>query len=156
MPKKGGTNAKIPATEGAKRRPLNEKYEVERVVSGPRILDGAYLIKWSGYPVSQNTWEPRSHLPESVFEDDSDPLSFPFEVIATTTASANAAALAAHKLSLTPKPRNPEDVFSHSSEELPSSHDEWQPSQDDSLVPEDDEVGEDTDAYPENFLGGVG
>ena len=70
-------------TDGAKRRSLNEKYEVERVVAGPRFLDGAYLIEWLGYPDSQNTWEPRSHLPDSVFADDSYALSFPFEVIAT-------------------------------------------------------------------------
>ena len=86
-----------------------------------------------------------------MFDDDSEPLSFPFEVIATTTASANAAALAAHKLALTPKPRHPKDLSSPSSEERASSNDEWVPSVDESRVPEEDEVCGDTDAYdPEN------
>jgi hypothetical protein len=85
-----------------------------------------------------------------VFADDSYALSFPFEVIATATASANAAALAAHKLARTPKPRHSEDVCSDSSEELPTSNDEWQRSLDDSLVAEENEVGGDTDAYLEN------
>ncbi len=113
-------------------------------------MDGAYLIKWAGYPDSQNTWEPRSHLPASVFDDDSDPLSCPFEVIATATASANAAALAAHKLALTPKPRHPDDVFSDSSAELPSSNDDWLPDTDNNLEPEEAEGGGDTEGYPEN------
>jgi hypothetical protein len=60
------------------------EYEVERIVSGPRLMDGAYLIKWAGFPDADNTWEPKSNLPDSVFEDEDDPLSFPFEVIATT------------------------------------------------------------------------
>ena len=29
---------------------MQEKFEVERIVCGPRIFDGAYLIKWAGYP----------------------------------------------------------------------------------------------------------
>ncbi len=98
---------------------------MERIVSGPRLLNGAYLIKWAGFPSSANTWEPRSHLPDSVFEEEvpgAGP-SFPFEVIATNTAAANAAALAAHKLSLTPKPW----VDKSSSESSPEvrGKDEW-------------------------------
>ncbi len=76
-----GINGKQPRTESPKRRDSLQKYEVERIVSGPRIVGGAYLIKWAGYPDSDNTWEPRSHLPDSVFEDDAGPLSFPFEVM---------------------------------------------------------------------------
>jgi hypothetical protein len=99
---------------------------VERIVSGPRLLDGAYLIKWAGFPSSANTWEPLSHLPDSVFDEVSGAgPSFPFEVIATNTAAANAAALAAHKLSLTPKPWVAKSSI-ESSPEVPGK-DEWIP-----------------------------
>jgi hypothetical protein len=110
-------------------------------------LGGAYLTKWAGYLDSDNTWEPRSPFPDSVFEDDAGPLSFPFEVIETETASANAAALAAHKLSLTPKPFIA-DVSSESSDELVSSKDEWLPGTTDCLRDRDEESGGETEGYP--------
>ena len=118
-------------------------------MSGPRIVDGAYLIKWAGYPHSDNTWEPQSNLPDSVFEDEAESLSYPFEVIATNTqnlnltltltltstltltlkviatktALANAATLARHKLTMTPIPTRA-GGSSESSPEVASSKDE--------------------------------
>ncbi len=77
-----------------KRTRSPDTFEVERVVEGRRILDGKYLIKWAGYPESQNTWEPLCNLPDDVFSENTQSMSYPFEVIATATASANAAALA--------------------------------------------------------------
>ena len=40
-----------------------DEYEVERIV-GRRTFQGKihYLIKWFGYPPSQNTWEPEENL----------------------------------------------------------------------------------------------
>jgi hypothetical protein len=74
-------------------------------------------------------------------------LSFPFEVIETETANANAAALEAHKLSLTPKPFIA-DVSSESSDELASSKDEWLPGTTDCLRDRDEESGGETEEYP--------
>jgi hypothetical protein len=83
-------------------------------------------------------------LPDSVFEDDAGPLSFPFEVIATKTALANAAALARHKLTITitPKPRTA-DVSSESS----SSKDEWLLGNGDSIMDVEEESGGETEGY---------
>ena len=122
---------------------------MERIVSGPRLLDGAYLIKWAGFSSSANTWEPRSHLPDSVFEEEvpGAGLSFPFEVIATSTAAANAAALAAHKLSLTPKPWV-DKSSSESSPDVPGK-DEWIPDPENSGADDDDGTGGGTDGYGE-------
>ena len=41
----------------------NNYYEVEKIMDR-RIVRGKkeYLIKWKGYPESQSTWEPNSHL----------------------------------------------------------------------------------------------
>jgi hypothetical protein len=133
-------HGKQPRTESPKRRDRQQEYEVEKIVSGPRIVDGMYLIKWTGYPDSANTWELRRNLPESVFEDETGPLSFPFEVIAATTAVANAAVLARHKLALTPKPR-PDDFGIESSPEGASSHDEWQPGSEETIVDVEEESG---------------
>jgi hypothetical protein len=41
------------------------EYEVERIINHRCIGQGKrlqYLIKWKGYPESNNTWEPTSHL----------------------------------------------------------------------------------------------
>lgn len=40
-----------------------QEYEVEKVL-GKALVDGKehYLIKWKGYPTSENTWEPTKHL----------------------------------------------------------------------------------------------
>ena len=42
---------------------FNNFYEVEKIIDR-RIVKGKkeYLIKWKGYPESQSTWEPISHL----------------------------------------------------------------------------------------------
>jgi hypothetical protein len=71
--------------------------------------------------------------------------SFPFEVIATNTAAANAAALAVHKLSLTPKPWV-EKSSSESSPEVPGE-DEWIPDPENSGEEDDDHTGGDTEGY---------
>jgi Chromo (CHRromatin Organisation MOdifier) domain len=42
-----------------------KEYEVERIINHRNIRQGKalqYLIKWKGYPESDNTWEPTSHL----------------------------------------------------------------------------------------------
>ena len=92
---------------------------------------------------SANTWEPRSHLPDSVFDEvpGAGP-SFPFEVLATNTAVANAAALAAHKLALTPQPWV-DKSSSESSPEVPGK-DEWIPEPENSGADDDDGTGGDT------------
>ena len=75
-------------------------------------------------------------------------LSFPFEVIATSTATANAAALAAHKLSLTPKPWADKSSSSESSPDVPGNgKDEWIPDPEISDVDDDDGSGGETDEY---------
>ena len=133
-------------------------------MSGPRIVDRAYLIKWAGYTHSDNTWEPRSNLPDSVFEDEAESLSYPFEVIATNTqnlnltltltstltltlkviatktALANAATLARHKLTMTPIPTKA-GVSSESSPEVASSKDEWAPSSQETITDVDEISG---------------
>jgi Chromo (CHRromatin Organisation MOdifier) domain len=42
-----------------------QEYEVEHIINHRRTGQGKalqYLIKWKGYPESDNTWEPTSHL----------------------------------------------------------------------------------------------
>ena len=40
-----------------------EQYEVETIISHRQDRHGRwYLIKWKGYPISENTWEPMSNL----------------------------------------------------------------------------------------------
>ena len=40
-----------------------ESYEVEAILNHRRIQNRfQYLIKWQGYPSSENTWEPEQHL----------------------------------------------------------------------------------------------
>ena len=39
-----------------------EEFSVEGIVDGPRLNDGKFLIKWTGFASSENTWEPRSHF----------------------------------------------------------------------------------------------
>ncbi len=43
--------------------PGESEFEVECIV-GYRVVYGriAYLVKWMGYPASENTWEPPHHL----------------------------------------------------------------------------------------------
>ena len=39
------------------------EYEVEAIISHRRSGKGqAYLVKWKGYPTSENTWEPEPNL----------------------------------------------------------------------------------------------
>jgi hypothetical protein len=46
---------------------LEDSYEVESIVEGPRKKDGKYLVSWVGYAAAENTWEPKSNLPPSCF-----------------------------------------------------------------------------------------
>jgi hypothetical protein len=53
-----------------------EEYEVEKVVdyryrkiAFPDGSHDEYLIKWKGYPSSENTWEPESHLNPSALAE---------------------------------------------------------------------------------------
>ena len=40
-----------------------EEYEVEKILDSKRFRKQLkYLIKWEGYPVSENSWEPAAHL----------------------------------------------------------------------------------------------
>ena len=42
---------------------LSPEYEVEAIISHRRSGKGqAYLVKWKGYPTSENTWEPERNL----------------------------------------------------------------------------------------------
>jgi hypothetical protein len=132
--------------ESPKWRVSLQTYEVERIVSGPRLADGMYLIKC--YTDSDNTWEPRSHLPDSVFEDDAGTLSCLFEVIATKTVLSSAAALARHKLTIKPKPRTGQLSSESNSPDVDSSKDEWTPSSGDTVVDvEEESGGETTEGY---------
>ena len=38
------------------------------VLQGPREKDNKYLVSWEGYGDSGNTWEPRSNVPEDVYD----------------------------------------------------------------------------------------
>ena len=40
----------------------SEEYEVEKIENS-QVYQGKlqYLVKWKGYPVSDNTWEPQGH-----------------------------------------------------------------------------------------------
>lgn len=61
-PARGNT----PVVEHAELQPENDPdiYEVERIEDTRTTTSGQqeYLIKWRGYPHSENTWEPRKHL----------------------------------------------------------------------------------------------
>jgi Chromo (CHRromatin Organisation MOdifier) domain len=50
---------------------LNEEgvplYEVEKILSSRKVGRGTqYLIKWKGYPESENTWEPERNLTQAL------------------------------------------------------------------------------------------
>jgi transposase InsO family protein len=50
-----------------KKKPTAEEYVVERIVDRRPVVDGSpdeyeYLVKWQGYPDSDNSWEPTSNL----------------------------------------------------------------------------------------------
>lgn len=55
----------VPAVEN--RLTQDEEYEVSKLVK-PSMQDGkaGYIVKWKGYPSSQNTWESRKNLLEDV------------------------------------------------------------------------------------------
>jgi hypothetical protein len=48
----------------------DQEYEVEEIV-GDRSHAGKtlYFVKWKGFPVSDNTWEPGEHLPPELIAD---------------------------------------------------------------------------------------
>ncbi|RFU23844.1 hypothetical protein B7463_g12494, partial [Scytalidium lignicola] len=50
-------------SENGETIPDQEEYQVEAIVDS-KLKDGKrhYLVKWAGYPKSENTWEPESHL----------------------------------------------------------------------------------------------
>lgn len=45
-------------------QPVTEKYDVEEIVDKKVTSEGKvqYLLKWKGYPHSENTWEPEENL----------------------------------------------------------------------------------------------
>ena len=81
-----------------------------------------------------------------MFDDETGTLSCPFEVIATKTALSNAAALARHKLAITPKPSRGE-LSSDSSPEVDSSIDEWTPGSEETVVDIEEDSGGETEGY---------
>ena len=41
----------------------DREYEVEQVLAKRRMSGGTfYLVKWTGYPYAEATWEPEAHL----------------------------------------------------------------------------------------------
>jgi Chromo (CHRromatin Organisation MOdifier) domain len=41
-------------------------YEVEKIVRSQKVGKGTYyLVKWKGYPESENTWEPEKNLTQA-------------------------------------------------------------------------------------------
>ena len=54
-------------------------FEAERIMA-KKILNSRpyYMVKWHGYCASQNTWEPKDHLPADLVEafENPDPLAF--------------------------------------------------------------------------------
>ena len=39
------------------------EFEVESIIDHRKILGiTEFLVKWKGYPASENTWEPEDHL----------------------------------------------------------------------------------------------
>ena len=62
---------------------FQETYEVEKIVeSRQKGKKTEYLVKWKGYPASQNTWEPPANLEEvqdmvDAFENKKKPAAAP-------------------------------------------------------------------------------
>ena len=46
---------------------LDDEFEVDQILEGPRKKDGKFRVSWVGFPRSQCTWEPRRNLPDSCF-----------------------------------------------------------------------------------------
>jgi len=58
------TRGKRASEKIAAQEPVEEEYVVEKVVDKKILDDGGilYLIKWEGYPDSDNTWEPKENI----------------------------------------------------------------------------------------------
>jgi len=54
------------------RQILKKEYTVEKILDWkviPKTKKKEYLVKWKGYPKSESTWEPPSHLPNELVRD---------------------------------------------------------------------------------------
>jgi hypothetical protein len=51
---------------------LDDEFEVDKIIEGPRPKDGKYLVSWVGYEACDNTWEPKSNLPDSCFKSNTE------------------------------------------------------------------------------------
>ena len=47
----------------------DQEYEIEAIVDVKNVGRGKqYLVKWRGYPASENTWEPSANLEDSMIQ----------------------------------------------------------------------------------------
>ena len=48
---------------------LEGEWQVEFIVEGPRMDDGLYRVRWEGFDVSDDTWEPPDHLSDGLIAE---------------------------------------------------------------------------------------